>query len=375
MSDWQPQVVKIEKVEKHPDADALDVCTVLGDYPVITKRNEYVVGGLAGYIPIDSIVPDVEMFHFLCPLNKEKYEEIEGDTIVTKERILGTKYAVGSVPEKYRRIKAKRIRGTYSQGMLVSLVSIPAYHPLELWKPGDSIADSLSLKKWEEEEEENLPGLKKTRGTNAEKAPSGWSIPHYDIDGIRKYVECLGESEEIVLTEKIHGSNAGFSHDGTRLWVKSRNYYKKMDEDDMWWDIALRYDLENKLAQAPHLVFFGEVYGQVKKFRYDTVIEDGRLMTKIRFFDVWDTRLMRYMNYQERLNMLNVLGLDSVPELYRGPWLGKEQMYPYAEGMTTLGGKHIREGWVLNTLKERYEPRLDSRMQVKLVGEAYNLQK
>jgi hypothetical protein len=148
-----------------------------------------------------------------------------------------------------------------------------------------------------------------------------------------------------------------------------------MDEDDMWWDIALRYDLENKLAQAPHLVFFGEVYGQVKRFRYDTIIAEGRLMTKIRFFDVWDTRLMRYMNYQERLNMLNVLGLDSVPELYRGPWLGKDKMYPFAEGLTTLGGKHIREGWVLNTLKERYEPRLDSRMQVKLVGEAYNLQK
>ncbi len=377
MSDWQPQIVTIEKVEKHPDADALDVCTVLGDYPVITKRDEYTVGSIAGYIPIDSIVPDVEHFHFLCPLNKEKYEEIEGDTIVTKERILGTKYAVGSVPERYRRIKAKRIRGIYSQGMLVNMM--PWIVKMNLDdpppSPGDSIVDIIGLKKWEEEEEENLPGLKKTRGTNAEKAPQGWHIPHYDIDGIRKYVECLGEGEEIVLTEKIHGSNAGFSHDGTRLWVKSRNYYKKMDEDDMWWDIALRYDLEAKLAQAPHLVFFGEVYGQVKRFRYDTVIAEGRLMTKIRFFDVWDTRLMRYMNYQERLNMLNVLGLDSVPELYRGPWLGKEQMYPYAEGMTTLGGKHIREGWVLNTLKERYEPRLDSRMQVKLVGEAYNLQK
>lgn len=376
MSDWQPQTVKIEKVEKHPDADTLDVCTVLGDYPVITKRDEYTVGSIAGYIPIDSIVPDVEQFHFLCPLNKEKYEEVEGDTIVTKERILGTKYPVGSVPEKYRRIKAKRIRGIYSQGMLINLqpwldsFSITG-EPID----GQSIVELIGLKKWEEEEEENLPGLKKTRGTNAEKAPAGWSIPHYDIDGIRKYVECLGDGEEIVLTEKIHGSNAGFSHDGTRLWVKSRNYYKKMDEDDMWWDIALRYDLESKLSQHPGLAFFGEVYGQVKKFRYDTVIAEGRLMTKIRFFDIFDTKRMRYLDYDDRVKIITELGLDSVPELYRGPWLGKEQMYPFAEGLTTLGGKHIREGWVLNTLKERYEPRLDSRMQVKLVGEAYNLQK
>ena len=383
MSDWHPQIVRIEKVEKHPFADALDVATVLGDYPVIIKRDEYKAGDVAAYIPIDTIVPDTEQFHFLCPKLTEKYEEVEGNEIVTKTRVLGPKFPVGSVPEKNRVIKAKKIRGIYSQGMLIPVLdewrltgSVDAgvpYFDHELI--GMSIVDWAGLKKWEEQEEENLPGLKKTRGTNAEKAPQGWAIPHYDIDGIRKYIACLQDGEQIVLTEKIHGSNAGFSHDGTRLWVKSRNFYKKQDEDDMWWDIALRYDLATKLAQAPGLVFFGEVYGQVKGFRYDTVIAEGRLMTRVRFFDVWDTKVMRYLNYQDRLNKLQELGLDSVPELYRGPWLGKEQMYPFAEGLTTLGGKHIREGWVLNTLIERYEPRLDSRMQVKLVGEGYNLQK
>ena len=200
-------------------------------------------------------------------------------------------------------------------------------------------------------------------------------MPHYDIDGIRKYLDCLGENEQVVLTEKIHGSNAGFCHDGTRLWSKSRNFFKKQDPDDMWWDIAMRYDLATKLSQFPMMVFFGEVYGQVKGFRYDTVIENGVLLTKVRFFDVWDTKQLRYLDYDVRVQTLVSAGLDPVPELYRGPWLGKEQMYPYAEGMSTLNPKHIREGFVLNTLTERYEPKLDSRMQVKLVGEGYNLQK
>lgn len=362
MSDWRPEVVRVEKVEKHPDADALDITTVLGDYPVIVKRDEYKAGDLAGYIPIDTIVPATEQFYFLCPLVREKYEE-NGEL---KERTLGPKYGVTEVPEKYRRIKAKKIRGRYSQGMLVRLPNF--------YNVGDSIVDVFGLKKWEEEEEENLPGLKKTR-TNAEKSPQGWSMPHYDIDGVRKYLAALKEGEEIVLTEKIHGSNGGFSHDGERLWVKSRNYYKKQDEEDMWWDTALRYDLENKLKQFPHLVFFGEVYGQVKGYRYDTVIEGGRLLTKIRFFDIWDTKKMMYLDYDDRLRILKELGLDSVPELYRGPWLGKDKMYPYAEGQSTLNPKHVREGWVLNTIKERYEPALDSRMHVKLVGEGYNLQK
>lgn len=382
MTDWNPQIVRVEKVEKHPYADALDIATVLGDYPVIVKREEYRVGDLAGYIPIDSIVPDNDRFYFLCPKNTEKYEEIEGNEIVTKTRVIGPKFPVGSVPEKNRIIKAKKIRGIYSQGMLVKAdtIELNEYEDDDgvlryvEHTVGDPIEYHLGLKKWEEEEEENLPGLKKTR-TNAEKAPQGWTIPHYDIDSVRKVVRLLQPGEEIVLTEKIHGSNAGFSHDGTRLWVKSRNFYKKQDEEDMWWDVALRYDLENKLSQHPGLVFFGEVYGQVKKFRYDTVIEGGRLLTRVRFFDVWNTKTGRYLDYDDRVKIITDLGLDTAPELYRGPWLGKEEMYPYAEGQTTLGGKHIREGWVLNTVKERYEPELNSRMQVKLVGEGYNLQK
>lgn len=384
MSDWLPQVVRIEKVEKHPYADALDVATVLGDYPVIIKRNEYQTGDLAGYIPIDTIVPDTNQFYSLCPRAYEKVEDAQGViTNVPK----GPKYPVGSVPEKYRLIKAKKIRGIYSQGMLVSVGSW-LNDPMDTgpaggcqvsgikypYVVGDSIVEYMGLKKWEEDEEENI-SVKKTRGINAEKAPVGWSIPHYDIDGVRKYLVCLLPDEEIVLTEKVHGSNAAFCHDGTRLWVKSRNFYKKMDPDDMWWDVAMRYDLENKLKPYPGKVFFGEVFGQVKGFRYDTVVQGGQLLTQVRFFDVWDTKTLRYLDYDPFVAMIKEAGLDIMPELYRGGWKGKEEMYPYAEGMTTLGGKHVREGWVLRTVKERYEPRLDSRMHVKLVGEGYNLQK
>jgi len=362
MSDWQPQVVRIKSVRKHPNADRLSIATVW-DYDVCIKLDQYKEGDLVGYVPIDSIVPDTMEFYFLCPKAYEKYEE-NGEM---KQRQTGFRYPVGGVPEKYRIIKAKRMVDVYSQGMIVAC-------PAGL-QEGDSLVEPLGLKKWEEQEEENLPGIKKTRGTNAEKPPQGWAIPHYDIDGLRKYTDCLLPNEQVVFTEKIHGSNAAFSYDGSRLWVKSRNFYKKMDEDDMWWDIALRYDLQNKLSAHPGKVFFGELYGQVKGFRYDTVIAEGRLMTKIRFFDIWDVSKMRYLDYQDRVDVLTQTELDPVPELYRGPWEGKEKMYSFAEGLTTLGGKHIREGFVLNTLVERYEPRLNSRMQVKLVGEAYNLQK
>jgi RNA ligase (TIGR02306 family) len=363
MSDWLPKVVKIERIEKHPDADRLIIVTVSGDYPVVTNMVDLQVGDLIGYLNIDTIVPDTEEFYSLCPVNREQYEE-NGEV---KSRILGPKYLVGSVPEKYRIIKAKKIRGIYSQGML---------HPVVGMKEGDSLVEVLGLKKWEEDEEENIShaNCPKSKGKNAEKAPSGWAIPHYDIDSVRKYINCLQPNEEIVLTEKIHGSNAAFCHDGERLWSKSRNFYKKMDPDDMWWDVAIRYDLENKLKAYPMMVFFGEIHGQVKGYRYDAVIESGKLQLKVRFFDVLNAKSNRYFDYPDRVAVIKEAGLEPVPELYKGPWLDKTQMYQYAEGQSTIG-KHIREGWVLNTVTERFEPKLNSRMHVKLVSETYNLKK
>jgi RNA ligase (TIGR02306 family) len=363
MSDWINQIVEIEKVVKHPNADNLSIASVMGDYPIVVRTGDFNVGDLAGYISLESIVPDTDQFYFLCPKAYEKYEDEAGQI---QQRVVGPKYPIGSVPEKYRRIKAKRFLGIYSQGLLIPC-------PPGMVK-GDSIVDLLGLKKFVEEEEDNLPNAK-FRRADTESPPKGWAIPYYDIDGIRKYVECLLPNEEIVLTEKIHGSNAAFCYDGEKLWTKSRNFYKKRDEDDMWWDIALRYDLESKLMNYPNVVLFGEIYGQVKGFRYDCVLAGGEMRPRVRFFDALDTKTMRYLNYDAFVVMVESLNLDRAPELYRGPWKGKEEMYPYAEGLTTLGGKHIREGWVLKTTIERYEPRLDKRMIVKLVGEGYNLQK
>lgn len=362
MTDWIPSVVRIEKIEKHPNADHLSIATVMKDYPVIIRTNDYQVGQLVGYIPIDSIVPDIDLFYFLCPKAYECYEE-NGEI---KSRRIGLKYQLGSVPEKYRTIKAKRILDIFSMGMLVNV-------PPEM-KEGDSIIDLFQLIKLEEEED-SIPNAKKIRGANAAPPPKGWTIPYYDLFSVRKYISCLQENEEIILTEKLHGQNISICFDGEKLWIKSRRFFKKFDEDDYWWSTVLRYNLQEKLTKYPMKVLFGEIIGSMPKFKYDCEIIDGALHNRIKFFDIYDPLTNKYLDYDDFKMIINDLQLDSVPELYRGIWEGKEKMYPYAEGKTILGGKHIREGFVLRTAKERYEPSLRSRMCVKLVGEGYNLQK
>jgi RNA ligase (TIGR02306 family) len=355
-------VVKIDKIVKHPNADNLSIATISGDYPVVIKTDQYVEGQLVGYLAIDTIVPDIEDYYFLCPKAYEQYEE-KGEI---KQRQLGPKFLVGFVPERSRIIRAKKLRGVYSQGMLVDC-------PFG-FKEGDDLVERFGLKKWEEEEEDNLPIIK-SRGANAAPPPKGWGIPYYDLENVRRYSNCLIGEKDVILTEKIHGSNAAYCFDGENLVVKSRNFYKKSDPDDMWQDAALRNDIANKLSKYPMMVFFAELCGQVKGFRYSSEVIDGKLMTQLLFFDIYDLHTKRFVDYDCFKEIIDDIGLRTTPIIYRGPWLDNDTMYEMAERKTSLGGKHMAEGWVLSLGKERYEEKLSGRLKLKYVSKQYNLQK
>lgn len=367
MSEWNPSIVKIEKIEKHPNADNLVIVTVLNDYPVITNMKDLNIGDLIGYIPIDTVVPDNEDFYFMCPFSYEQYEE-NGSI---KNRQAGKKYEIGNVPEKYRIIKAKKIRDIYSMGLLHRMIGE--------FNEGDSIIDILSLKKWEElvDDEADFNNVKvRIKGRNAKSNPINFNIPYYDIEGLRKYLNLLNEDDDIVLLEKINGSNSSFVHDGNELWCKSRNFYKKDDPDDMWVDAANRYNLKEKLSKYPMKAFFAECCGQVKNFRYGTKIINNKLHTKLVFFDILDLNSHKFLDYEDSLSIINELELEYAPEIYKGKWLGKELMYPYAEGKTLIkDGTNIREGFVLKGLKEKYQSSLHGRFQFKLISQAYTLLK
>ncbi len=326
MSEWQPQVVRLEKVERHPNADTLEISTVLGGYVIVFQENQYKEGDLVSYIPVDSICPERPEFEWL-----------------------GSK----------RRIKAIRLRGIFSLG-------ITAAAP-EGMKEGDSIVDHFGLTKYVYEEE-----VPDQVNTNNEHAPSGWSLPHYDLEALRKYSRLLTDNEEVVLTEKLEGCNAAFCHDGERLWVKSRNFFKKEDPLNQWWNVAERFDLKNKLAKYPGLAFFGELYGQVKGFKYDCPVVQNRVTTKIRFFDIFDTKTMTFLNWDEMTEIVKELGLEYVPVLHRGPWTGQD-LWAHAEGKSSIG-ENIREGFVVRPVVERVDPRY-GRIILKHKGEEYLLKK
>ncbi len=343
-------VVRIDDVQKHPNADTLSIVNVFGGYPCIIRTGDFVDGDHAAYIPVDMLVPDSEQFRFLRSPKTRAGEPT--------------------------RIKAKRLRGVFSMGLLTKAPDGA--------QVGDDVTDTLGVTKWEPEElpsrGPSRPGGKFLPG-DAENDP-GFLPAYTDIENLRKWRSVL-VSDEVVVTEKIHGANAGFvwHAKGTaepRLWIRSRRQFKKPNGGGIWADAAKQYYFAEVLRDVcPGIAVFGEVYGQVQDLTYGY----GDRVDLVAF-DAFDIEKMRYVDYDDFVDIIEKINvkqyeiepdgphLHIAPLLYRGPF-DYDAIAALAEGPTVLGdGKHVREGVVVKPVRERWDSRL-GRVILKLAGEGY----
>ncbi len=375
MSEFHVICVRLSNVEKHPNANSLSLASA-GGYPVIFRTGDYHEGDLVAYVPVDALV-DVRRpeFSFL-----EKDAKADG----------------------FARIRAKKLRGIFSMGLIVA--------PPPGAAEGDNVQTELGIGKYDPDlVNENRKGKVKFGGvlrwaSENEKDPG--IMPKYDIEGLRRYSNVLVPGEEVWISEKIHGQNARYVfHDG-RLWVASRNNFKRRQlsmswgeflrrkllgrlghiswktflanrfakneiPSCVWWEVAVRYDLEAKLAKVPGIAIYGESYGNNADMPYGVRRPEG---DRFVMFDAYDTAAQRWFDVDEMLDLAERLAIPVVPSLYRGSY-DPDMAVRLAEGRTTLGDDiHVREGIVIKPLKERTHPAL-GRVFLKLAGQGYLLRK
>lgn len=322
MSEFHIEVVRIGEVTKHPNADSLSMTMVHGGYPVLFKTGDYSTGDLATYIPIDAIVPDTEVWSFL-----------------------------GSS----RRIRAKRLRGVFSMGLLAAAPIGAA--------EGDDVQERLGITKYDPSEDAV------SRGQNPgwinpddEIARPAQHVPVYDLEGLRRYPDAFVNGEEVVITEKIHGENMRLYRDlDGKLWVGSRTKWKRIEANTAWSNWA------RANAQITDLIprgvcIYGELYGNTE-LKYDAASTNR----KLRVFDVYSADRRAYLDYDDaRTVILLSAGAKPVPVLYRGAW--SKDLLSLAEGASLIAD-HIREGFVVRPIVERMHGQ--HRCVFKHVGEGY----
>lgn len=321
-------VTTIDSIAPHPGADRLEIARVLG-WQVVVPKGRYTTGDKVVYFPPDAIVPAEH-----------------------SDRFGVTQYL------QKGRVKCARLRGEPSYGFLAA--------PDDATVPvGTNLAAHYGVIKYE-------PPVRVDAGDAEVDDPL---FPRYtDIENFRNFPDALRNDEPIVLTEKVHGTNCrvGIVR-GQRMAGSMRLRRKEPAAEDLarntyWLPFSLppvAALLEHFARNHQQVVLYGEVYGRgIQSFHYGRRSEPG--------FAVFDLLVSgRYLDWEELQAALQQFGAPGAPVLYEGPF-ALAVVRAHADGKTTYGDDHIREGVVIRPRHERTDPRI-GRVVLKYIGDAYLL--
>lgn len=334
MSTHKVEVVRVGPVTKIENSDFLATTQIWG-YTAIVRLGDILEGDLAVYVEPDYVIPTAE----------------ENAEAAARFSFLGDK----------RRIKAKRLRGVWSQGLLVK-----AWGDM---KEGDDVMELLSIVRYE-------PEMGKIGTDGNSESPHATLAPlwKYGIENLRRNHTELQPGEWVYVSEKLHGASAKYAFRDNRMWVGSHARWVKApgtyERDDgttyeapktIWWS-ALEQNpwIEEWCRANPTMTLFGEVFGQVQDLKYDA--KPGQLF--FRAFDILQQNLA-WMNAPDFIKALPQE--HRVPEVYCGPYDFKliEEM----SRMDSKIAKHLAEGVVVKPAVERRSHA--GRIALKFVSDRY----
>jgi RNA ligase (TIGR02306 family) len=356
MSTKMVEVVPVV-LEKHPDPETTALSIVkVGGYTVVARTEDWASVDRAAYVPIDGVLPERPEYAFLG---------------------------------KHRRIKAKKLRGVFSEGLLV-----PAPADAQL---GDDVTAALGVTFFDPDVMDKDGNAGRVTAAPSVPEPPGPPAPRYtDIENIKgKHAPRFEEGEEVVAVEKIHGCNlratwrldaiedvavedgdprnaienarkrAGRLHVGSHnRWVKEPAEGERMNT---FWEAAHHANLAHTLHAYEGAILYGEAFGPVQDLKY------GRMVVDFAAFDLWAPVLGRFLDFDDFMTIASFFHIPTAPVVYRGPF-DMEKLLALAEEDSTVAHTpgHIREGLVIRPVRERSP---HGRTIAKLISARYRLRK
>lgn len=339
-------------IHPHANADALELAQV-GLYRAVVGLGAFHDGDYAIYIPEQSVLP------------AELIEELG----------LTGKLA-GSAKD---RVRAIRLRGELSQGIVCLPKALDGVDLAAAHEAGTDFAELLGIVKW-------VPPIPVHMSGDVVSAPD--LLSWVDIENINRYPDIFAPGEEVVASEKIHGSCGLFTYvaETGENFVSSKGFgskYLALAENDanLYWRAIKAYGVPEAAAQiaaelgALRVGVYGEVFGKgVQDLGYG---RDGQRGVGYAVFDVrvdLGGEGVRWLDSAEMLEILGRIapGLPVVPQLYAGPY-DEALLLELATGKETVSGTeaHIREGIVVRAAKERHSDILGGRAIGKIVSGDY----
>lgn len=276
-------VTKIDLVEKHPNADVLDICTV-GGWHCVTKAGEFNTGDMAIYVSIDSWVPK-ELAPFL--FEGKVFEGVEG-----------------------ARLRTKKLRGVVSQGLLLPLsvaFQLPPTTGVDI--EGTDLTEALGIKKWDKPLDPTLSGLARGNFPSFLRKSDQERVQNLT----REIEKRQGDSFEVTI--KLDGSSItvySIKENGEyRDGVCSRNL-DLQEGESAFWLAAKQYNIHEKLrSTGRNLAVQGELLNTNIQGNWEKVT--GLCMF---VYNVFDIDAQKYLSPKERRALCKELDIPHVPVLH-----------------------------------------------------------
>ena len=391
MSSLIVEISRIKAVLPHDNADRLEIA-MIKDWSVVVGKGQFQIGNLVVYVPVDSVLTQ----NFI-----ERHNLKIGENYIKP------------------RIRAAKIRGVVSYGMVLPTSILPGYgfKQNEICEYTD-VAEKLCITKYEEPDQftphrsadekiDNLWRYLKWKVSNlfSRRKANEHFRKYTDIENFRHFPTIFAEGEDVVITEKIHGTNARYGwmkkevnvpilkhfYRGYEFCIGSHNVQKGNSANWVYNKVADKYRLKEKLEAWKGYIFFGEIFGKkMQDLEYgldneDTCHEELKkdleygLVEKtdgirLRIFDIMKPD-GKYANYDEALITIKQIFNHTaiyVPVVYRGPW--KEELKELRAGKSMICPSQMREGVVVKPTNEQWNHKLGRKI-LKLISEDYLLRK
>lgn len=363
MSEYKVPLTTIREILPHNNATSLEFAKVY-DFNVIVSKGSYKVGDVVVFIPPDSIIPQA-----------------------LEDKLFGEGSKIKLNKHRVRQIK---IRGEYSQGLLVNPEDAGIDMNRFLTPLETDLAESLGITKYE-------PPQASYQGTGAiKKRDKPKENPFFHkyggIDNFKWYPDLFAEGEMVSVTEKIHGSNIRFGYVpyvANNLWRKllkwlgltpkwewvygsnnvqlqQRSSYTGFYGEDVYGKVLEKYKAKDKVKEGE--IWYGELYGDGIQggYNYGLKQEHGLVVFDLKLQNGTEAK---YVDADEFHSIARQRGFESVPTLYRGPF-NKEEIQKLTKGDSVFRPEQkVREGVVIKPLVETESS--IGRKLLKLISEKY----
>jgi RNA ligase (TIGR02306 family) len=339
-------VATINEIKAIPNADNIEQ-VVVGGWNAITKKGEFKEGDLTVIATTDAVIP-------------EAFSE---------------KMGVTSYLRKGGRVRTVKLRGVYSECLIIPTKYIPGYG--DRYQDGDDMMEKFGIVKYE-------PPVKQIQLASGRKIKwrdnQNFHI-YYKFPNLKNVAGMFTEEDEVQITRKIHGTNARYGivrKSKLSFWDKVKKFLRIADEwidyeyiygshncekgsdsqgfysTDVWRTIAEKYDIKAKLWDlceilgtyhvGDGIILYGEIYGAGIQKNYEYGLNDIEFVG----FDLkMDNEYLPTDSAQYEITEL--LQLEHVKVLYTGTW-NQEIQDSFVFNNFIYGTKVPHEGIVIKEI-------------------------